>query len=88
MRPRVILPDRRPGSTSRIVLMGIAKPMPMLPAPPIIAAVAVDRGVHADHFAAQVQQRSARVAGIDRRVGLQHVGAALFGDRERTRLWR
>ena len=51
----------------------------------LLARVRVDRGVDADDFAARVQQRTAGVAGIDRRVGLQHVGEALFGDRERAR---
>ncbi len=45
-------------------------------------AIAQDRGVDADHFTAQVEQRSARIARVDRRVGLQHVDAALRGDRE------
>ena len=48
----------------------------------LLAGVGEDRGVDADHLAARVEQRAARVAGIDRGVGLQHVGAALFGDRQ------
>ena len=42
-------------------------------------AIAQDGGVDADDFAAQVEQRSARVARVDRRVGLEHVDAALRG---------
>ena len=40
---------------------------------PFGCAVGEDRRVHADHLAAQVQQRAAGVARVDRRVGLQHV---------------
>ena len=45
--------------------MAVAKQMP--------CAGHDDRGVHADHLAAGVDQRPARVAGIERRVGLDHV---------------
>ena len=48
------------------------------------ALVGVDRGVHADHFAADVEQRAAGVARVDRRVGLQHVLLAARHAAERT----
>ena len=48
-----------------------------------LARVGVDRRVHADHFAAHVQQRAARVARVDGGVGLQHVDGAPLADRER-----
>ena len=70
MRPRMTLPLRSCGSRSRTVLIGTAKPMPMFPS---AARVGDDRRVDADDLAAQVQQRPARVARVDRRVGLQHV---------------
>ena len=47
------------------------------------AAIAVNRRVDADDLAAKVEQRSAGVAGIDRRVRLKHVRAALLRNRER-----
>ena len=46
-------------------LIGIAKPMPW--------PLGVDRGVDADGLAADVAQRAARVAEVDRRVGLDEV---------------
>ena len=52
------LPVRSCGSRSRIALIGVAKPMPML----ADALVGVDRGVHADDLAADVEQRPAGVA--------------------------
>ena len=39
----------------------------------LLLRAADDRGVDADDFAAHVQQRSARVARVDGRVGLQHL---------------
>ena len=54
--------------------------MPMLPSLP---RVGDDRRVDADHFAAHVEQRTARVARVDRGVGLHHVVGAAVGDRER-----
>src|SRR5215831_7621732 len=47
-------------------------------------AVADDRRVHADDFAADVQQRSPGVAGVDRRVGLQHLVRSSVGYLERA----
>ena len=41
-----------------------------------------DRRVDADHLAAKVQQRTAGVPRIDRRVGLEDVGESLFGHRQ------
>src|SRR5215467_9409982 len=46
-------------------------------------AVADDRRVHADHLTADVQQRAAGVAGVDRRVGLQHLVRSPVGDLKR-----
>ena len=69
MTPRVTLPVRSCGSRSRMVLIGVAKPMPMFAER---CGIGVDRGVHADDLAADVEQRTAGVAGVDRRVGLQH----------------
>ena len=51
------------------VLIGTAKPMPTDAA----AAAGRDLGVDPDHAAVAVEQRAARVAGVDRRVGLDHV---------------
>ena len=39
----------------------------------IAAGLAKDRRVDSDHFAAQIDQRTAGIAGIDRRVGLNEV---------------
>ena len=47
------------------MLMGMAKPMLLAPA--------ADGGVDADDLAAQVEQRPARVAGVDGGVGLEEV---------------
>ena len=81
MRPRVILPVRSCGSSSRTMLIGIAKPMPMLPCWPLVG---VDGRVDADDLAAEVQQRPAGVAGVDGRVGLDHAPLrdAIVGQRE------
>ena len=88
---------RSPGSAPRrsrriwsaVILtcsIGIAKPTPMLPdSPPIAAAGGGDRGVHADHLAAQVDQRAAGVAGVDRGVGLH--GVDVRRRRCRSRRW-
>ena len=58
-------------AVTRTCSIGIAKPTPMLPpSPPNAPPVGGDRGVHADHLAAQVDQRAAGVAGVDRGVGL------------------
>src|SRR5262252_451478 len=46
-------------------------------------AVADDRRVHADHLTADVQQRAAGVARVDRRVGLQHLVRSPVGDLKR-----
>ena len=54
---------RRAGSST--VLIGTAKPTPEFGRP------VADGRVHADDLAADVQQRPAGVAGVDRRVGLQ-----------------
>ena len=70
MTPRVILPLRSCGSRSRMRVDRHREADADVRRP---RGVGVDRGVHADDFAADVQQRPARVAGIDRRVGLQHV---------------
>ncbi len=51
------------------VLIGTAKPMPTLP----LRCRRCDLGVDPDHLARGVEQRAARVAGVDRRVGLDHV---------------
>ena len=48
-----------------------------------LGAVAEDGGVDADDLAAHVEQRSAGVARVDGRVGLEHVDAALRRDRKR-----
>ena len=51
--------------------MGIAKPMPMLvpePSPP----VKIER-VDSDHLTARIDERTARFAGVDGGVGLDHV---------------
>jgi hypothetical protein len=39
----------------------------------VAAALAEDGGVHADHFAVQIQQRAAGIARVDRRIGLDEV---------------
>ena len=59
------------GITDLAVLTGTAKPIPTLP--PDRAAAGRDLGVDADHAPARVEQRSAGVAGVERRVGLDHV---------------
>ena len=59
--------SRGPGSTCLTVLTGIANAMPTLPSPPPARG---DLRVDADHLALGVEQRAARVAGVDRRVGL------------------
>jgi hypothetical protein len=41
-----------------------------------------DRGVHPDDLAADVQERPAGVAGVDGRIGLQHLVRAAVGDAE------
>src|SRR5262245_50360378 len=43
-------------------------------------AVALDGGVDADHLAIETDERSAAVAGIDRRVGLQKVLVLIQSD--------
>src|SRR5689334_5090378 len=43
------------------------------------AAGAENRGIDADQFAAQVDERAARVAGVDRSVGLDEVLEAFGG---------
>ncbi len=57
-------------------LMGVAKPMPMLP-----CCEPINRGIDADHIAMRIEQRSAAVAGIDCGIGLDHAFelAALLG---------
>ena len=55
-------------STCRAMFDGIAKPMPMLP-----SDRREDLRVDADQLALRVHQRAARVAVVDRRVGLQEV---------------
>ena len=56
---------------------GIAKPMPMLP-----SMLRQDLRVDADQLALRVHERAARVAVVDRRVGLQEVlVAAVAGGR-------
>ena len=62
-------PLSRRGTTWRTVLEGTAKPMPTLPGD----ACGRDLRVDADHVAAGVEQRAAGVAGVDRRVGLDHL---------------
>jgi hypothetical protein len=52
------------------VLIGIAKPMPTLPSLP---SRGLDLRVDPDHLTLGVDQRAARVAGVDRRIGLDHV---------------
>ena len=49
----------------------------------VVARAAGDRAVDADHLAADVDERAARVAGVDRRVGLDEVGdrVAVAGSR-------
>ena len=54
--------------TARAMLTGTAKPMPMLP--PVGPE---NRGVDADQLASRVDQRAARIAGVDRGVGLDEV---------------
>ena len=51
------------------MLIGTANPMPTLPC----VAAGLDLGVDPDHAAVRVDQRAAGVAGVDRRVGLDHV---------------
>ena len=51
------------------MLMGIANPMPCAPPPRMAVLIA-------DDLAAQVEQRAARVARVDRRVGLQEIVVA------------
>ena len=58
------------GSTCLAVSIGTAKPMPTLPP---AAAAGLDLRVDPDHAAGGVEQRAARVAGVDRRVGLHDV---------------
>jgi hypothetical protein len=58
-----------------IMFDGIAKPMPMLP-----PGARQDRGVDADELAAQIHERAAGIAGIDRRVGLDEVLVAFRVD--------
>jgi hypothetical protein len=53
-------------------LIGIAKPIPMLP--PLACQ---NGGVDADQFAAQIDQRTTGVAGVDRGVGLDEVLVAV-----------
>ena len=45
----------------------------------VVARPAGDRAVDADDFAADVDQRAARVARVDRRVGLDEVGDRVVG---------
>ena len=54
-----------------IMFDGIAKPMPMLP--PVRERIA---RVDADQLAAQVDERAAGIAGVDRRVGLDEIFVA------------
>jgi hypothetical protein len=55
------------------VLIGTAKPMPTLPPPVPLDAAGLDLRVDAEHAPGGVEQRPAGVAGVDRRVSLQHV---------------
>ncbi len=59
---------RNCGSSSLTRLIGIAKPMPMLP--PVRLKIAVLMPID---FAAQIDQRPAGVTRIDRRVGLNEI---------------
>ena len=69
IQPRVTWPSLSSASiTWRAVSTGMAKPMPRLP--PLRR---VDGGVDADQPAFGVDQRAARVAGVDGRVGLDEV---------------
>ena len=51
------------------MLIGTAKPMPMLPSVPPLLMMAVFMPID---LAAQVEQRTAGVARVDGRVGLNH----------------
>ena len=55
--------------------------MPMLPGCRASLMIAVLMPID---LAAEVQQRTAGVARVDRRVGLQHLRERALGDRERT----
>ena len=73
MRPRRTSPYSMIWSmTARAMLIGTAKPMPTLP--PLGARIAVLMPISSP---AQVDQRAARIAGIDRGVGLDEVLIAL-----------
>src|SRR5581483_154807 len=50
----------------------------------VVAGRARDRAVDADHVAVSVDERTARVTGVDRRVGLQEVGDRVLGRQEAT----
>ena len=68
-------------TTRRTISAGIAKPMPLEPPP-----LREDHRVHADQPALHVDERAARVAGVDRGVGLDEgaeVGRANIGARQR-----
>ena len=65
--------------TCRAMFAGIAKPMPMLP-----SDARHDLRVDADQLALGVHQRAARVAVVDRRVGLQEVFVAAVAARRST----
>ncbi len=67
--------------TWRAMLAGIAKPMPMLP-----FGHRQDLRVDADELALRVDERAARVAVVDRRVGLQEVLVAAVADAGRSAL--
>ena len=56
------------GTSRRTVSTGMAKPIPADG-----AARAVDGAVDADQPAAELEQRTARITGVDRGVGLDHV---------------
>ena len=58
-------------ATSLALLLGMAKPTPMLP---LLLPGGGDGGVDADHLALGVDQRAAGVARVDRGVGLQQAG--------------
>ena len=68
VEPELAEPELPFSSIDWTVADGIEKPIPSLP-PPWLC----DLRVHADDFAARVQQRTAGVAGVDRGVGLDHV---------------
>ena len=60
-----LLPPLAEATTTRTMLAGMAKPMPLR-----AARAREDRGVDADEPAAEIDQRAAGIAGIDGGVGL------------------